>query len=426
MLQKTEQREVLFYMVLMGICGLNSGLNFIFIAIMILQMRNGYVGFLKACLWLTLKQGLLLPPFTSQLTTMQINIKLLVMALGAVWVLASYFRQQGGNIPRYCAWVLLFGISALVSAMIFGSYPVAGSVKVMSFTLVLMAIVIAASECNEYFELETYLYYVLSGVMIVSFCTLPYGGAYMQGSAGALFRGIWNHPNDFGVICAIYLSIVLVRCTRIGYIQGIQLIMVFVMIFFSNSRGAMIASLGIIAMYFFLCEERSDKIIIGIAFIAVMMALLYTSFGDVIERFFIKGSEKLSVESFSSRGEIKEVAMTRFRSNRLFGRGLLISYEPGITSFIFNEDGTEPGNIFYELLAGTGIIGMICFVRMAISFFSNAMKKNRLYVLTAVLASISEVSFFSVNNYACLYYILLAMCIVPLNKFDYMDRITDE
>jgi len=416
MLQNKEKKEILFYIVLTLICGLHSGLNFLFIAIMVLQIKNGYEGFLKICLWLTLKQNMDLPPFTSIFTGTQINLKLLFLSAGAIWILVNYIQRYKGKIPYCCAMVFLFGISAMVSAVFYGSYPVAGIIKVLSFIVILLAIIVSVLESYKTFDFETYLYYVLSGVMIVSLGTLFYGGAYLQGSAGNLFKGIWNHPNDFGVICALYLAIALIRCTKISYIPSIQILIVMVMIYFSRSRGAMIASIGILVTYFIFCEKASDRIIIGTFFLGIILALCLTKFGVTMERFFLKGSETISTDLFSSRDEIKTIAMNRFSSNKLFGRGLLIPYEPGIVSYTFNVDGIEPGNIFYELLAGTGVIGTFCFARMILYFFIKGIGKRRIYVFAVILASISEVSFFSVNNYACLYYFLLIFCFVPLNK----------
>ena len=418
MLQSKEKKEILFYAILTLICGLHSGLNFLFIAIMLLQIQNGYKGFLKMCLWLTLKQNLDLSPFTSVFTGTQINIKLLLLTVGAILILANYLQYYEGKIPYSCALVSLFGISALVSAVLYGSYPIAGMIKVLSFTIILLAVIVAVLESHDTFDFETYLYYVLSGIMIASFATLFYGGAYLQGSAGNLFKGMWNHPNDFGVICAIYLSIALIRCARIGYIQGIQMIMVMVMIYSSRSRGAMIALIGILVMYFIFCEKSSDRIIIGTIFMGIFFALLFTKLGVTMEQFFLKGSKTISTDLFSSRDEIKTTAMNRFNSNKLFGRGLLIPYEPGTISYSFNENATEPGNIFYELLAGTGVVGVFWFIGMILYFFIKGIGKQRIYVIAVILASISEVSFFSVNNYACLYYFLLAFCIMPLDKYN--------
>ena len=417
MIEQTEKKEILLYLLLMIICSMNSKLNYIFLIVIIAQIRNGYVGFLKACLWLTVKQGLYIPPLVAQFSSIQMNIKLLFLVASALGIIVAYLAKESW-IPKSCTAVLFFGGSALVSAVGFGSYPIAGAIKVLSFTVVLIATILAALECQSYFDLETYVYYVLSIVIGISFCILPYGGAYLAGSDGLLFRGIWNHPNDFGVICAIYLAIILVRCARIRYIQILQMFMIFIMIYFSHSRGAMISAVAILILYFGLCEEKNDRILIGTFFAIIIVGAVYTNLGNIIEQFLSKGTGTLSANLFSSRDEIKEVAMTRFNSNRLFGRGLLISYDSSVRSYIFSEEGTEPGNIFYELLGGAGIIGVVLFIKMISFFFFNAVGKYRMYILAAIVTSISEVSFFSVNNYASLYYILLALCVVSSYRYD--------
>ena len=64
--------------------------------------------------------------------------------------------------------------------------------------IVLVAIIVATIESIEYFDIEQYMFYAMSFVMMISVCVIPYRGAYVNGSAGMLFQGVWNHPNDFG------------------------------------------------------------------------------------------------------------------------------------------------------------------------------------------------------------------------------------
>lgn len=77
----------------------------------------------------------------------------------------------------------------------------------------------------------------------------------------------------------------------------------------------------------------------------------------------------------------------------MFGRGLLIPYASGERSLSFSVKGIEPGNIFLELLGGTGVIGCISFFYLILKIFRQSREKYKIYPVVIVAASISEVSF---------------------------------
>lgn len=418
-IDKATSKEILFYVVLLGLSCLNSGLIYIYLVVVLFKIREGYPGFLKICLLYTLRQGIFIPGVAT-MTGGQSTLKLYIMAGTAILIILNYLKNNG--VPRIYMSVLLFGALAAISAVFFGSYPIAGLLKVINFTLIMFGIVIAVSECIDVFDIETYIYYWLTVVMIFSFCLIPISGAYLTGSAGLLFRGIWNHPNDFGVICSIYLCFTLVNSESINFRKIAQIILVFIMIFLSHSRGAMIASIGTIIIYIFTCQRNSDRKVLGEMIVIGALLILFTPLRNEFFTFFSKsGSETTSLvtNAFSSRDSVIDIAMMRFKSNPLFGRGLLITYEPGLTNYALSNDGYEPGNIFLELLAGTGGVGLLAFLFMMLLFIRYSLGKRKLYVAVVLLASISEVSFFSVNNYASLYYFMLGLSMFAMeNKMD--------
>ena len=90
-----------------------------------------------------------------------------------------------------------------------------------------------------------------------------------------------------------------------------------------------------------------------------------------------------------------EVAKNRFLSNPMFKR-LLIPYASGERSLSFSVKGIEPGNIFLELLGGTGVIGCISFFYLILKIFRQSREKYKIYPVVIVAASISEVSFLQI------------------------------
>lgn len=414
---KINKKELALDIALFVLSCVDPVFIYLYLFAMLFKMREGSAGFLKINMLYMMRQVFYVPGLAT-ITGTQSSIKLILISLAAAYTLFNLLHKNNWKIPRYMGYVLLFGVVAAFSGVAFGSFPVAALAKVTSFTLVFIATVMAVHDCRQKFDVETYIYYWLSVIVFASLLLIPFEFAYLKGSAGLLFRGVWNHPNDFGVVCGIYMGMVFVRSKGITLKQLINLLLIFVMIFLSGSRGAMIIAAVMLVIYYFYCNNaRERSVIVAIGVVAVV-ALFVTPLGSAMIEFFAKNNYggELTTEAFSSRDQIIEVATTRFMSNPLFGRGLLISYKPGVLSFVFNEDGTEPGNIFLELLGGTGIVGLSVFLLMIWKFYKEAVGKRRIYTLCAVLASISEVSFFSVNNYAFLYYIVIAFSIFSLSE----------
>lgn len=402
--------EKILYVMLFIISCLHSSLIYVYLIVVFLGIRKGSEWFIKMCVLFTVRQIFYLPGVAVSINSAQINFKL---ALYTVAAIIELFR--GIEYRRESIWILVFGFFAGFSALVFGSYPFSGIIKVISFSLVFFAICIATQRIKDRFSVLDYVYNVFSVFMMVSFFLIPFTDlTFLVGSSGLLFRGIWNHPNDFGVGCSIFLAIILVRAGSLTIKDIIFIICTIVMIFLSGSRGALISASLVLIFYLFLAETPKNRRIIGAMLgIGVLLVLTIPSFRDSVFVFFNKGggdsiNNQSKFGSFMSREQIFDTAVWRFSSSPLFGRGLLITYTPGVKDFSLLDKGYEPGTIFLELLAGTGIIGSIVFFVMLFMFIRGSSGKYRLLVLTAVFASISEVSFFSVNNYAVIYYILIA------------------
>ena len=410
---KISKKELAVDIALFALSCVHPVFIYLYLFAMLFKLRDGSAGFLKINMLYVVRQVFYVPGLIT-ITSAQSGIKLILVSLAAAYTLLSLLSKNNWKMPRYMGYVLLFGVVAAFSGVVFGSFPVAALAKVTSFTLVFISTIMSVHDCMQRFDVETYIYYWLSVIVFVSLLLIPFDFAYLRGSAGMLFRGVWNHPNDFGVVCGMYMGMIFVRSKGITLKQLINLLLIFVMIFLSGSRGALIIAAVMLVIYYFYCNNaRERSVIVAIGVVAVV-ALLVTPLRSAMIDFFAKNNEgkELSMDAFISRKDILEVAKTRFNSNPLFGRGLLISYKPGVMSFVFNEDGTEPGNIFLELLGGTGIVGLSVFLLMIWKFYGVAVGKRRIYTLCAVLASISEVSFFSVNNYAFIYYIVIAFSIL--------------
>lgn len=405
------KREPLYYFLLFAVSCINVNLIYAYLFLVFLEIRKGSEGYLKMCVLFTIRQVFYFPGLPV-ITSTQSTIKLALYTIASIIILIEELKKRKGAISKNEWLILVFGLSALISAFFFGTFPVAGAIKVLSFTLVMFTIMIAWKSCSSGFDLLEFLFVTLTAVLVISLGLVWTRSAYMLGSTGWLFRGIWNHPNDFGVVLSIYLALVLYRDFKNNAIKSALIIAIVAAVYLSKSRGALIAVIVVLIINAILAKntgERTNTLLLLL--VVSLLIVLVPSIRESMIEFFRKGTGRTVNEVISSRDTIVEVARTRFLSNPLFGRGLLISYVPGERLLQLFEDGTEPGNIFVELLAGTGIVGTLAFFRMVWSFFKSSKGKAKLFPAIVIAASISEVSFFSVNNYAVIYYIVLALSI---------------
>ena len=403
--------ELILYAVLFAVSCINTYFIYGFLFIVLaLNIGKGAEGFLKICIWFSLRQCFFVPGL-SRITDTQQTVKLIIVAFCAIKIIISNRTE----IPRYVYWIIAFCVSALFSCSFFGSYPIAGAIKVINFSIVFYAVLLAVESCKGYFDVGRYFYSIIRIVIVVSICCLPFSQTYLLGSAGMSFRGIWNHPNDFAVICAVFIALTLVFNENIKLWNIAEIVVALALIMASRARGGLVSAGLIMISYLFITKNRRNRLVIAFCLFALLLIAINTKLGNEVIEFFLKTATGFDT-AFSSRNKIIETALYRYHSNPLFGRGLLISYLPGEKSYILFENGTEPGNIFYELLGGTGIVGVILFAIMCIVFFLRSRGENRIFVVVAIAASIAEVSFFSVNNYACLYYILIALSLIDDNE----------
>lgn len=421
-MNKRENREIITQFLLLGLSCLNTSLIYVYLIFVFLEIRNGAKGFLKMCLFFTIRQCFYFPGL-SVINSTGSNIKLTLFTVGAIIVIFAHINATTTQYLKSGKTILLFGVVSTISAFVFGSFPIAGIIKTASFTLVFYAVYIAWIDCHDRFDVLDYTFRVLSVLMAVSFLLVFFPASYMGLSGGgAGFRGIWGHSNDFGVLCGMYIAIFLVHTSEIRIKHILWIIIIMIMIYLSRSRGAMISAIAIMCSYVVFADDKYNKQKVRRLLIVMVLAVVCTSIGhSMVSSFFVKGGSSSGSISYlirSSREEIMNTAFFRFESSPLFGRGLLIEYIPGVRDYSFSNDGTEPGNIFFELLAGTGLVGILVFTLMIVSFLSESNKSMRILPLAVIFTSISEVSLFSVNNYAALYYLMMVSSIPVLMTSD--------
>ena len=119
--------------------------------------------------------------------------------------------------------------------------------------------------------------------------------------------------------------------------------------------------------------------------------------------FILKGYDNI----FFSRSNQIQMFIEKMQFNALFGTGFLTPFVPYKQQFIFSFNYVvEDGNILLATLGYIGIIGFIIIVFIYYFIFSrNRDKKYIVLFFVPILISFGEMTFYSSNNMACLFYI---------------------
>ena len=76
----------------------------------------------------------------------------------------------------------------------------------------------------------------------------------------------------------------------------------------------------------------------------------------------------------------------------------------------------EPGNLFWELLGGVGIIGLFLFFLFILVIILNGYINYISLILTAIGICLGEMVIFSINNMAILLYMLIGIYLIKEKK----------
>ncbi len=150
-------------------------------------------------------------------------------------------------------------------------------------------------------------------------------------------------------------------------------------LFFSLSRGGIIAFIGGLSFYivaFSFLQEKKRKILLPISFALFVLAILvWFGLGPVLERL---GTLDDPVLAGGGRVEIWQGTLKMIAENPLFGRG------PGTFSYAFPQYQTEmlvgkfinyTHNDYLELASDTGLIGLACFLCFLLVLFTSCLKR---------------------------------------------------
>lgn len=308
------------------------------------------------------------------------------------------------------------------SCFLFSSYPTVATFKIISYIVPFIAILKGVCNTNNIDWIEK-ITKPLGILLIGSIFFIPFPIGYLRN--GHAFQGLFNHPNVYGVMLALYLAGVLYLSDKISAKVIFISIVTVCLTILSESRTAMFACLFSIILFLFSKEiqkKSNSKISILIIISIIISILLFDkSIIGHIHSLIYKGGNKSLLYSRESQFESN---LIRFMISPLFGTGFNVPYISNIRSYAFSFDlVVENGNLILAVLGDTGIIGSLVFILCYYQLFRLGRGNKIVLFVIPFVVSMGEQSFFSTNNFAIIMYLYLSIFVADgLKKMNFSNK----
>lgn len=419
---KKSTVEFLVIMCLFILSFFNTIMLFIFMISLLFLLRQKEVGAIKIMNIITLRT-IMNPGIAINISKFQI-FKWIILIGCSVYLVFCYSKLDKKNFKKFrdiAFLVLIFAFYNIFMAFIFSSLPVVATLKVVSYVLPFLGILVGIGCTYKNVDWITWLLKkIFMPLFFASLFVVKLPVGYLRN--GYSFQGLTNQPNLFGIVTVIFFA-VLISFFQVNkkinkhYFLFLSLI-VFYMVIISKSRTSL-GSLIVLTLFYlvFTNNYRGLKklIIINSIMLITLFILLNSDIRNSIVSFFYKGHEYI----LYSRANQINTLLSNFFKNPWFGNGFAVpvlpyrSYEFGFEFIV------EPGNLILAVLSYSGIFGFIIFLSYIIKIFY-VNKKNFKNVgflpISAILVSMGEMVFFSTNNIGVWCYMLLAIYVFYDNK----------
>ena len=400
-------KEVVAYFILFFLSFLNNITLTLFLLLLLLLFSQKELGAIKIILLVSLR-GLINPGIAVQFTGIFSIIKYIYLFLPSIYLLfCSNFINNIKNkdINKLLLLYFVLFLYIIFQSMLFSSYPIISISKFISYAFIFVSIIIGLKNTN----IQEVFQYFKIWIILIFIASIPlyfFEVGYLRN--GHAFQGLINHPNIYGVFCSLVLTIVLISDYNYKgvFIKIFYAILSMTCIYLSESRTAMFTAVFSIACYMFYSNKinLNTKIVMILCVIfGIPLLSMIPRINDLINDFILKGYDNI----FFSRSNQIQMFIEKMKFNALFGTGFLTPFVPYKQQFIFSFNYVvEDGNILLATLGYIGIIGFIIIAYIYYFIFSrNRDKKYIVLFFVPILISFGEMTFYSSNNMACLFYI---------------------
>ncbi|MGX7030430.1 O-antigen ligase family protein [Vagococcus zengguangii] len=172
------------------------------------------------------------------------------------------------------------------------------------------------------------------------------------GGSGYRIASLTANPNTLAwfLMLTSVLSTYLLNVKQIPkFLGGFSIVIQFLSLFLTQSRGALIATVLILTVYYFICSKHKMKFILSIIMLASFIGLL-------LLKIDIFSYDRVNV-GLNTRGDIWKVLLESFSNNPFIGVGF-----GNTENVLLSGWGRGPHNIYISLLTEIGIIGLFVFL----------------------------------------------------------------
>lgn len=365
-------------------------------------------------------------------------LRILILLAGLTSaVLASFKSQNALLMGRTVSAVALFGTFSIVHSVLVSYAPDVSILKAVSFLVMALTLSIAwFSRRVDVERLQGWIFFWLATIAVLSAPLLLFSVGYVTNGNG--FQGILNQPQVFGMTMALTGAWIGGRMLRLRAFSAIDIglaALVILMLFLSESRGAMLAAAGGMVLSYVLVRGlnlhkmrsafknlRHKRVFLLLVCLLFTGGLFFDKVGNMIERTISKRSDNQTIASAfdASRGGLIAKSMKNFYANPVLGIGFGVASNPAdmkvVREPVFGlpvSASIEKGNMYSAILEEIGFSGFLMFAGVLLVLLNSICRSGQLEMVwlffAALLVNLGEAVLFSPNGIGMLVWILMLM-----------------
>ncbi|MBD3183898.1 hypothetical protein GF312_16560 [Candidatus Poribacteria bacterium] len=357
------------------------------------------------------------------------------------WI--RYKRPITWWLPWFAVFILILYLLSFMK-----SYQLSVSfLKITAFAIGFFAVVMGVNLSSDY----SWKNWLLTFWVVVFISGLPLIVSSIGYLPGRGFRGILNHPQEYGVFFAIPSAVFITnigknKTLKAKFFYIIMLISILISIIVSRSRTGIFATILAVSTIYIIALIRKLKIgkeiyVKPLSIIAVLAVLLiFTFFFDTIydSAFSLitkgytdsiyRGEMDISQAIISTRTQFIIPSWQNFLKNPLGGIGFGLASDPerfhvGKFYGIPITARIEKGFIFSALLEETGIVGTLFFLLFIFFFIKVILRygniQEQALLASSIFVNFGEMGFFSPGSRGPYIWLCIAVAVLMAKKREY-------
>ena len=229
-----------------------------------------------------------------------------------------------------------------------------------------------------------------------------------------------NYLNGYLFFAYIFFFWELVKNKRLPCIALVGGILYFTLA--TGSRGSLIALICIsMTMIFYLLftSGKGHGTVIFILLLLVLFCLLY--FGGVMNLLPESVSERFSLSYILQHGFTGRFAIWRYLIHRFYQANIfrsLFGFGFGTTAYVNEYNYLVAHNLFLDHLIMGGMVGLLLFLCLQLTFFLNAWRTKDIFVIAAYVGYLVMMCSLSIYYYKPLFNAMIMICLIRQNQMD--------